>query len=61
MKLIKVDLESNEVVIEENIGEIVKYELGMLEVFVWIFKVWLCCGWDVKYVYIFSWLGRFII
>lgn len=61
MKSIKVDLESNEVVIEENTGETVKYELGTPEAFAWISKVWLRCGWDVKHVYTFSWLGRPII
>ena len=61
MKSIKVDLESNEVVIEEKTGETVKSELGTPEAFAWISKAWLRCGWDVKHVYTFSWLGRPII
>ena len=60
MKSIKVDLESNEVIVD-GIRETVKYKLGTPEAFAWISKVWLRCGWDVKHVYTLTWLGRPII
>lgn len=60
MKSIKINLESNEVVVEE-IAETITYQLGTPEAFAYISKAWLRCGWDVKQVYTFTWLGRPII
>ena len=37
------------------------YPLGSPEAFAVISRVWLRCGWDTKYVYGFTWLGRPII
>ncbi len=34
------------------------YALGSAEAFPLLSKLWLRCGWDNKYVYSFSWLGR---
>ncbi len=38
-----------------------KYHIGSKKAFELITKVWLRSGWDNKYVYSFSWLGRPII
>ena len=37
------------------------YEIGSPEAFRILSKLWLRSGWDVKYVYSFTWLGRPII
>jgi cephalosporin hydroxylase len=60
MKSVKIDLENSEVIVEE-IEDSVTYKLGTPEAFACISKAWLRCGWDTKYVYTFSWLGRPII
>ena len=38
-----------------------RYEIGTPEAFSLISKIWLRSGWDNKYVYSFSWMGRPII
>lgn len=38
-----------------------KYHIGSKKAFELISKLWLRSGWDMKYVYSFSWLGRPII
>lgn len=38
-----------------------EYSLSSPEAFALLSKAWLRCGWDNKYVYSFSWLGRPII
>ena len=38
-----------------------EYDIGTPEAFRILSKLWLRSGWDVKYVYTFSWLGRPII
>ncbi len=38
-----------------------EYALGTPEAFALISQVWLRCGWDNKYVYSFTWMGRPII
>lgn len=55
--MITVDLEKNSVVVKEN-GEEKAYDLGTPEAFALISKVWLRAGWDAKYVYSFTWMGR---
>lgn len=60
MKSIKIDLENSEVIVEQ-IKDTVTYKLGTPEAFACISQAWLRCGWDTKYVYTFSWLGRPII
>lgn len=39
----------------------VSYPMGSPEAFSLISQAWIRCGWDNKYVYSFSWLGRPII
>lgn len=58
--MIKIDLEHGIVVVESQAGEI-SYRLDTPEAFSIISQIWLRCGWDNKYVYTFTWLGRPII
>ncbi len=58
--MIKIDLEQGNVTVEEN-GRTHEYKLGTPEAFAIVSDVWLRAGWDNKYVYSFTWLGRPII
>ena len=58
--MIKVDMENSRVIVESE-GQCISYGLGTPEAFALISKVWLRAGWDAKYVYSFTWLGRPII
>ena len=58
--MIKIDLEKGEVAVETE-GRSVSYPLGTAEAFAIISELWLRSGWDTKYVYGFTWLGRPII
>jgi cephalosporin hydroxylase len=50
-------LDNDQVIVENGDGAI-SYSLGTPEAFSVISQAWLRCGWDNKYVYSFSWLGR---
>jgi cephalosporin hydroxylase len=58
--MIKVDLEEGTVTVEGN-GLTRQYKLDTPEAFKIISDLWLRAGWDNKYVYSFTWLGRPII
>jgi cephalosporin hydroxylase len=58
--MIKIDLEKGMVSVEEE-GSHATYGIGTPEAFSIISRAWLRSGWDTKYVYGFSWLGRPII
>ena len=58
--MIKIDLENSEVKVETKDGT-ASYALGTAEAFAILSNVWLRAGWDTKYVYSFTWLGRPII
>lgn len=58
--MLKVDLENGLVEVDSAEGK-VRYKIGSPEAFEWISRAWLRSGWDGKYVYSFSWLGRPII
>ena len=58
--MITVDLQKGTVNVEED-GKTDIYELGTPEAFALISRVWLRAGWDNKYVYSFTWMGRPII
>lgn len=58
--MIKIDIENGQVIVETDQGD-TTYPLGTQEAFSVISQAWLRCGWDNKYVYGFSWLGRPII
>lgn len=57
---ITVDLQSGCVTVSDN-GNVVEYAIGTPEAFRIISRAWLRSGWDTKYVYSFTWLGRPII
>jgi len=58
--MIEIDFEKGTVT--ERINQIVtSYKIGSPEAFSIISRAWLRAGWDNKYVYSFSWLGRPII
>ncbi|RMF17681.1 MAG: hydroxylase [Candidatus Dadabacteria bacterium] len=58
---IEVDLENGTVQGKRTNGETFTYSLDTPEAFAAISHAWLRCGWDTKYVYSFTWLGRPII
>jgi cephalosporin hydroxylase len=58
--MIKIDIKNNYVTEVTEAGE-VRYPIDSAEAFSIVSKAWLRCGWDNKYVYSFSWLGRPII
>ena len=58
--MIQIDME-NGWVSETSASGKKSYEIGTPEAFALISKAWLRSGWDNKYVYSFSWMGRPII
>lgn len=58
--MIKID-EKTEILVVENDEGKRNYKIGSPEAFSIISKLWLRAGWDLKYVYSFTWLGRPII
>lgn len=58
--MIKIDEKNGLVVVETTTGETV-YQLHTPEAFKIVSDAWLRCGWDTKYVYSFSWMGRPVI
>jgi cephalosporin hydroxylase len=58
--MIKVDMEKGVVSVEQQ-GMNRDYKLDTPEAFRIISEIWLRSGWDNKYVYTFTWLGRPII
>lgn len=61
MKKLMIDFEKGSVTLEAAGRNGVEYSLGTPEAFSAISEAWLRCGWDTKYVYGFTWLGRPII
>jgi len=55
--MIKVDIEQGTISVDEN-GVTREYKLDTPEAFRIISDIWLRAGWDTKYVYSFTWLGR---
>ncbi len=58
--MIQIDLERETVMVSGE-GGTRSYALASPEAFAVISDAWLRCGWDTKYVYGFTWLGRPII
>jgi cephalosporin hydroxylase len=58
--LIKIDDKKGLVTLEID-GKSIEHKFDTPEAFKIISDAWLKCGWDTKYVYSFSWLGRPII
>ena len=57
---VTIDLGASEVVVERD-GSTVRHPMSDPEAFEAASRAWLRCGWDVKYVYSFTWMGRPII
>jgi cephalosporin hydroxylase len=60
-KSIFIDLENGQVIVESEDSSRVSHLIESAEAFKVVSRAWLRCGWDVKYVYSFTWLGRPII
>jgi cephalosporin hydroxylase len=58
--MIKIDMEAGVVVVDGKDGN-ASYPIGSPEAFSAISRAWIRSGWDTKYVYSFSWMGRPII
>jgi cephalosporin hydroxylase len=58
--MIKIDERKGLVVVETPTGD-TTYRMDTQEAFKIVSDAWLRCGWDTKYVYSFSWMGRPII
>lgn len=58
--MITIDVERGILSADEG-GQTYQYRLDTPEAFAIISKIWLRAGWDNKYVYTFTWLGRPII
>jgi cephalosporin hydroxylase len=58
--MIHVDLRAGEVVVDGDDGD-GRFTLNSPEAFAIISRAWLRVGWDTKYVYGFTWLGRPVI
>ncbi len=58
--MIAIDMERGCVTVQEGLAT-KTYGIGTPEAFSIISRVWLRSGWDTKYVYSFTWLGRPVI
>ena len=58
--MIHIDLENGRLTTDGTDGE-ASLDIGSPEAFAVISKAWLRSGWDAKYVYSFTWMGRPII
>lgn len=54
---ITIDPSNNVVIVRDDSGER-RHDMASPEAFSAVSRAWLRCGWDAKYVYSFSWLGR---
>ena len=51
-------IEDGKVIVRESGAEPVEFGIGTPEAFRVLSRLWIRSGWDVKYVYSFTWLGR---
>ena len=58
--MIKIDMENSRVLVDTENGE-ESWAMDSPEAFAAISRAWLRCGWDNKYVYSFTWMGRPVI
>jgi cephalosporin hydroxylase len=56
--MLTIDEAGNRVTVRRPDGSQIEYPLDTPEAFEAVSAAWLRCGWDVKYVYSFTWLGR---
>lgn len=54
-------IDGNNIMVRSASGEEQQFSIGTPEAFRLISQLWLRSGWDTKYVYSFTWLGRPII
>ena len=59
--MLTIDEAANRVVIHQPDGSQQEHALDTPEAFEAVSAAWLRCGWDVKYVYGFTWMGRPVI
>jgi cephalosporin hydroxylase len=55
--LVQIDTKNATVIVEDRNGRR-SFPMASKEAFAIASKAWLRCGWDVKHIYTFSWLGR---
>jgi cephalosporin hydroxylase len=60
-KVVSVDLEASTVTVTRRDGDVQTLPLGSAEGFDAVSRAWIRAGWDAKYVYSFTWLGRPLI
>lgn len=53
-----ITIDQDKVIVEEEGQARREYRIGSKEAFAILSRLWLRSGWDTKYVYSFSWLGR---
>lgn len=56
-----ITIKNDDIIVEAEDGSIQSFQIGSPEAFQLLSKLWLRSGWDNKYVYSFSWLGRPVI
>jgi cephalosporin hydroxylase len=56
--MLTIDEAGNQVIVRQPDGTERTHALDTPEAFEAVSAAWLRCGWDVKYVYSFSWMGR---
>src|ERR1700752_1388303 len=61
MPMLSIDEAHGCVVVQHTDATADEYRLDSPEAFEAVSAAWLRCGWDVKYVYGFSWMGRPVI
>ena len=59
--MLTIDEQRGEVHVQGRDGAVRTHGLATPEAFEAVSAAWLRCGWDVKYVYSFTWLGRPVI
>ena len=59
--MLTIDERRGEVVVQQGDGVRRTLRMDTPEAFEAVSSAWLRCGWDVKYVYSFTWLGRPLI
>src|SRR5262249_12697636 len=59
--VIHIDLENGFVARDNGTPRSEQHALGTPEAFAIVSEAWLRCGWDTKYVYSFTWMGRPVI
>jgi cephalosporin hydroxylase len=61
MRMLTIDEAHGRVIVQHEDGSAEEHPLDTPEAFEAVSAAWLRCGWDVKYVYGFTWMGRPVI